>query len=53
MTLRNNSEPEAALKEWLMATRPPAVVQRFLFYFSKPGSVEKGSTSFQRAPSPA
>lgn len=35
MTLRNNSEPEAAFKEWLMVTRPPAVVHRVLFYISK------------------
>ena len=35
MTLRNNSEPEAAFKEWLMVTRPPAVVHRFSFYISE------------------
>lgn len=35
MTLRNNSESEAALKEWLMVTWPPAVARRFLFYISE------------------
>lgn len=41
MTLRNNSEPEAALEEWLMVTQPPAVVHRSLFYISELEALKK------------
>lgn len=33
VTLRNNSEPEVALKGRLTVTRPPAAVHRFLFLY--------------------